>query len=184
MPGAFQTHHCHIDALSLHQDGIISNTVQSQMAISPIRTYIYFTILNLDNDLVHDNFHISVYIKNITFETSILLTQGLLPASILIPQFIQLTENTIVIRALFDSGGTVTLVHAHVLTTGVVPTQSNKQTFTTIARLFGTKQCVWANKWTVAGGREATEVEIKKSSRLRCRCQGKVLCYCVKKSVC
>ena len=31
MPGAFQTHHHHIDALSLYQDGMVLKTVQSQM---------------------------------------------------------------------------------------------------------------------------------------------------------
>ena len=91
-------------------------TVQSQMANSPVRTYTYFTISNPDNDLVHDNFHISIYMENNSFESSILLMQDLLPVSILIPQLIQFTENTVALRALFDSGGTVTLVHARVLT--------------------------------------------------------------------
>ena len=68
--------------------------------------------------------------------------QDLLPVSILIPQFIQFTENTIALRALFDSGGTVTLVHARVLTNSVIPTQSNTQTFTTIAGQFESKQRV------------------------------------------
>ena len=69
MPGAFQTHHHHIDALSLYQDGMVSKTVQSQMANSHVRTYNYFTIVNPDNDLVHDNFHISVYMENNSFES-------------------------------------------------------------------------------------------------------------------
>ena len=142
MPGAFQTHHHHIDALSLPQDGIISNTIQSQMAISPIRTYSYFTILNPDDHLVHDNFHISVYMESNTFESTIQLTRDLLPVSIIIPQLIQFTHNTIALRALFDSGRAVTLVHAQVLTNGVVPTQSNIQTFTTIAGQFESKQRV------------------------------------------
>ena len=83
MPGAFQTHHHHIDALSLYQDGMVLKAVQSQMANSPVRTYNYFTILNPDDDLVHDNFHISVYIENNSFESSIPLMQDLLPVSIL-----------------------------------------------------------------------------------------------------
>ena len=82
------------------------------MANSPVRTYNYFTILNPDNDLVNDNFHTSVYVENTSFESSTPLMQDLLPVSILIPQFIQFTENTVALRALFDSGGTVTLVHA------------------------------------------------------------------------
>ena len=78
MPGAFQTHHHHIDVLSLYQEGMISKTIQSQMANSPVRTYTYFTILNPDNDLVHDNFCISIYMENNTFETPILLMQDIL----------------------------------------------------------------------------------------------------------
>ena len=103
--------HHHIDALSLYQDGMVSKTVQSQMANSPDRTYNYFTMVNPDNDLVHDNFHISVHVESNSFESSIPLMQDLLPVSILIPQFIQFTENTVALRTLFDSGGTVTLVH-------------------------------------------------------------------------
>ena len=68
--------------------------------------------------------------------------QDLLPVSILIPQFIQFTENTVALRALFDTGGTVTLVHAQALTNSVIPTQSNTQTFTTIAGQFESKQHV------------------------------------------
>ena len=111
MPRAFQTNHYHIDTLSLPQDVIISNSIQSQMAISPVRTYTYFKILKTNNDLVHDNFHISVHVESNSFESSIPLMQDLLPVSILIPQFIQFTENTVALRTLFDSGGTVTLVH-------------------------------------------------------------------------
>ena len=95
------------------------------MANSPFRTYTYFTMVNPDNDLVYDNFHISVYMENNSFESSIPLMQDLLPVSILIPQFIQFTENMVALRALFDSGGTVTLVHARVLTNSVIPTQHN-----------------------------------------------------------
>ena len=124
MPGAFQTHHHHIDALSLFQDGMVLKTIQSQMANSPIRTYNYFTILNPDNDLVQENFYISIHMENNSFESSILFMQDLLPVSILIPQFRQFTENMVALRALFDSGGTVTLVHARVLTNSVIPTQS------------------------------------------------------------
>ena len=142
MPAAFQTHHHHIDAISLYQEGMVLKTVQSQMANSPVVTYNYFTISNPDNDLVHDNFHVSVYMENNSFESSTPLMQDLLPVSILIPQFIQFTENTVALRALFESGGTVTLVHAQVLTNSVIPTQSNTQTFTTIARQFELKQRV------------------------------------------
>ena len=88
MPGAFQTHYHHIHALSLYQEGMVLKTVQSQMANSPDRTYNYFTISNTDNDLVHDNFHVSVYMENNSFEPSTPLMQDLLPVSILIPQFI------------------------------------------------------------------------------------------------
>ena len=146
MPGAFQNHYHHIDTLSLYQEGMVLKTVQSQMANSPVRTYNYFTMVNPDDDLVHDNFHNSVYMENNSFETSILLMQDLLPVSILIPQFIQFTENTVALRALFDSGGTVTLVHAQVLTNNVISTQSNTQTFTTITKQFESKQRVQLKK--------------------------------------
>ena len=91
---------------------MVLKTIQSQMANSPVRTYTYFTTLNLDNFLVDDNFHISIYMENNSFESSILLMQDLLLVSILIPQFTQFTENTVALRALFDSGETVILVHA------------------------------------------------------------------------
>ena len=78
------------------------------MAMNLSRTCTYFTILNPDDHLVHDNLHFSVYMESNTFETSIQLIQDLPPVSILIPQLIQFMQNTIAIRALFDSGRTVT----------------------------------------------------------------------------
>ena len=84
--------------------------------------------------------------ENNSFESSTLLMQDLLPVSILIPQFIQFTENTVALRALFDTGGTVTLVHAQALTNSVIPTQSNTQTFTTITKQFESKQRVQLKK--------------------------------------
>ena len=83
-----------------------------------------------------DNFHI--YINTFTTEdvdTSI-IQQDLLPVSIIIPKYIQNIPNQKVLIALFDSGGTITLVHKHVLLTEVKPFISNKQTFTTLAGEF------------------------------------------------
>ena len=83
-----------------------------------------------------DNLHI--YIDTFTtkdVDTSI-IQQDLLPVSIIIPKYIQNIPNRKVFIALFDSGGTITLVHERILLTEVKPFINNKQTVTTLAGEF------------------------------------------------
>ena len=61
------------------------------------------------------------------------IKQDLLPISLLIPKYIQNIPNHKVLMALFDSGGTITLIHKRVLLTEVTPSISTNQIFTTLA---------------------------------------------------
>ena len=61
------------------------------------------------------------------------MQQDLLPISILIPKFIQNIPNHKVSTVLFDSGGTVSLIHECILSPNVKPSIGTNQIFTTLA---------------------------------------------------
>ena len=123
------THHFHLETLLSPQDGVKSKQQCNKNN---------FAFHAFDTECIQevDNFHI--YIDTFTTEdvdTSI-IQQDLLPVSIIIPKYIQNIPSQKVLIALFDSGGTITLVHEHVLLTEVKPFINNKQTFTTLAGEF------------------------------------------------
>jgi hypothetical protein len=60
----------------------------------------------------------------------------LLPISLLIPRDIQNVHNCHVLMALIESGGTISLIHKHVLLTEVTSLISTNQMFTTLAGEF------------------------------------------------
>ena len=80
-----------------------------------------------------DNFQINIDI--FTNETKRLHTiqHDLLPISILVQKCIPNVPNHKVMTALFDSGGTISLIHEHMLSTEDTPSISVNQIFTTLA---------------------------------------------------
>ena len=123
------THHFHLETWMSPQDGVINEQRRNK------NNYAFHAF---DTECIQevDNFHI--YIDTFTTEDvdTFIIQQDLLPVSIIIPKYIQNIPNQKVLIALFDSGGTITLVHERVLLTDVKPFISNKQTFTTLAGEF------------------------------------------------
>ena len=66
----------------------------------------------------------------------------MLPISIFIPKFIQDIPNHKVLTALFDSGGTVSLIHERILSPNVKPSIGTNQIFTTLAGQFQSNRYV------------------------------------------
>ena len=60
--------------------------------------------------------------------------------SLFIPKYIQGIPNQLVLMALFDSGGTISLIHACAISMEVIPTIGNNQIFTTWAGEFHSNQ--------------------------------------------
>ena len=123
------THHFHLETWMSPQDGVISKQQCNK------NNYAFHAF---DTECIQevDNFHI--YINTFTTEdvdTSI-IQQDLLPVSIIIPKYIQNIPNQKVSIALFDSGGTIMLVHQHVFLTDVTLSINRNETFTTIAGEF------------------------------------------------
>ena len=95
-----------------------------------------------DTECIQEVDNFQIYIDIFTNQTECLNTiqQDLLPISLLIPKYIQNVPNHKVLIALFDSGGTITLIHERVLMTGVTPFISTNQIFTTLAGEFQSKK--------------------------------------------
>ena len=122
------THHFHLERLPSPQDRVIS-----KQQLNKNNTFHVF-----DTECIQEVDNLHIYIDTYTTEdvdTSI-IQQDLLPVSIIIPKYIQNIPNQKVLIALFDSGGTITLVHEHVLLTEVKPFINIKQRFTTLAGEF------------------------------------------------
>ena len=79
--------------------------------------------------------NVKVYIDIYLTQTESLKTlqQDLLPISLFIPKYIQSIPNYKALTALFDSGGTISLIHRQVILTEVKPIISTTQNFTTLA---------------------------------------------------
>ena len=77
----------------------------------------------LDTECIQEVDNFQIYIDIFTNETKCLHTiqQDLLPISILVPKYIQNVPNHKVKIALFDSGGTFSLIHKRMLSTEVTP---------------------------------------------------------------
>ena len=91
-----------------------------------------------DTECIQEVDNFQIYIDTFTNQTECLNTiqQDLLSISLLIPKYIQNIPNHKVLIALFDSGGTITLIHKRVLMTGVTLFISTNQMFTTLAGEF------------------------------------------------
>ena len=83
-----------------------------------------------------DNFKINIDIFTNLTECLDTIQQDLLPKSIVIPKYIQDVPNLKVFTALFDSSGTILLIHKHILLTNVKPMKTKNQIFTTLADEF------------------------------------------------
>ena len=88
-----------------------------------------------DTECIQEVDNIKIYIDTFTNETKCLHTiqQDLLPISILVPKYIQNVPNHNVKIALFDNGGTISLIHERLLSTEITPSISTNQIFTTLA---------------------------------------------------
>ena len=80
-----------------------------------------------------DNFKVYIDIYITQTESLKTLKQDLLPISLLIPKYIQNIPNYKALTVLFDSGGTMSLIHKRVLLTEVKPIIGTSQNFTTLA---------------------------------------------------
>ena len=123
-----ETHHFDLLTLQSEQDG--TNT--EQLLIENNTYYVF------DTECIQevDNFTINIDIFTNQTEYLNTIQQGLLPISIVIPKYIQDVPNQKVFSALFDSGGTISLIHECVLVTNVKPIITKNQTFTTLAGKF------------------------------------------------
>ena len=83
-----------------------------------------------------DNFQIHINVLNNQHSYVNTIQQDLLPVSLLIPKYIQSVPNHKVLTALFDSGGTISLIHERVLLSDMVPLIGPMQNFTTLAGEF------------------------------------------------
>ena len=93
------------------------------------------TVYVFDAECIQEVDNFKVYIDIYITQTECLKTlkQDLLPISLLIPKYIQNVPNYKALMALFDSGGTISLIHERVLLTEVKPIISTTQNFTTLA---------------------------------------------------
>ena len=71
-----------------------------------------------------------------------IIQQDLLPISLLVPKYIQNIPDHKVLTALFDSGGTLSLIHEQILLSNIVPLIGPTQNFTTLAGDFQSNQQV------------------------------------------
>ena len=79
-----------------------------------------------------------MYLKlNLSKKLITTIQQDLLPISIIVPKYIpNIPNHKIITTALFDSGGTVSLIHERVLIPDVKPSIGTNQIFTTLAGQF------------------------------------------------
>ena len=127
MPCA-NSHNHHFNLYFYPQDGVIKGH-------QPDTNHTFYVF---DTECIQGVDNLQIYIGIFTNETKCLhnIQQDLLPISILVPKYIQHVLNHKVMTALFDSGGTISLIHEHMLLTEVTPSISVNQIFTTLAGEF------------------------------------------------
>ena len=76
-----------------------------------------------DSECIQEVDNVTINIDIFTYQTECLNTiqQDLMPISLVIPEYKQDFPNQKVFTALFDSGGTISLIHESVLMTNVKP---------------------------------------------------------------
>ena len=111
-----QSHHFNSFLYQYPQDGVINGH-------QPNKNNTFYVF---DTECIQEVDNFQIYIDIFTNQTECLNTsqQDLLPISILIPKYIQNVPNHKVLIALFDSGGTISLIHKHMLLTEVTPSLS------------------------------------------------------------
>ena len=123
------SHHFNLLTLQYSQDEILTK----QMLNKHNTAYVF------DAECIQDVDNFKIFIDIYTNQTECLDTtiqQDLLPISILIPKYVQNIPNHKVLTVLFDSGGTVSLIHERVLIPEVKPLIGTNQIFTTLAGQF------------------------------------------------
>ena len=101
-----ETHHFDLLTLQSEQDG--TNTEQSL-----IENNMYY-VFDTESIQEVDNFTINIDIFTNQTECLNIVQQDLLPISVVIPKYIQDVPNQKVFTALFDSGGTISLIHERI----------------------------------------------------------------------
>ena len=98
-----QSHHFNSHLYPYPQDGVINGH-------QPDKNNMFYAF---DTECIQEVDNFQIYIDIFTNQTECLNTiqQDLLPISILIPKYIQNVPNHKVLIALFDSGGTISLIH-------------------------------------------------------------------------
>ena len=107
------SHHLHSLHFTFPQDGVLLGVLPDSQ----------ITFYAFDTMHIHevDNFQIHINILNNQHSYVNTIQQDLLPVSLLIPKYIQSVPNHKVLTALFDSGGTISLIHERVLLPNMVP---------------------------------------------------------------
>ena len=124
------SHHYHFHSLNFTcpQDGDLLKVLPGSQI-----TFYAFDIMYIHEV---DNFQIYSNVLNYQHIYMNTIQQDLLPVSLLIPKYIQSIPNHKVLTALFDSGGTISLIHKCVLLPDMVPLIGPIQNFTTLAGEF------------------------------------------------
>ena len=119
------SHHFHSIHTTFPQDG-------DQNGVHPDKNYTFYAF---DTLYVHevDNFQIYINKLNNQYTDVNIVQQDLLSISLLVPKYIQNIPNHKVLTALFDSGGTISLIHELILLPNIVPLTGPTQNFTTLA---------------------------------------------------
>ena len=122
------SHTHHFNSHYYPQDGVINGH-------QPNKNHTFYVF---DTECIQEVDNLQINRDIFTNETIRLHTiqQDLLPISILVPMYIQSVLNHKVMIALFDSGGTISLIYERMLLTEVTPSISVNQKFTTLAGEF------------------------------------------------
>ena len=107
------SHTHHFNSYFYPQDGVTNGH-------QPDKNHTFYVF---DTECIQEVDNFQIYIDIFTNETKRLHTiqQDLLPISILVPKYIQNVPNHKVMTSLFDSGGTISLIHERMLSTEVTP---------------------------------------------------------------
>ena len=102
------------------------------------------TFDEFDTACIHkvENFQFHIDLFKIQSKDSHKFYQDLLPVLLFIPKYIQGIPNQQVLTALFHSGGTISLIHTHAISTEGIPTIGDNQIFTMLAGKFCSNQQV------------------------------------------
>ena len=145
------SHHFHSLYTIFPQDG-------DQNAVLPYKNNMFYAFDTIYVQEV-DNFQICINKLNNQHTDVNIIQQDLLPISLLVPIYIQNIPNHKVLKALFDSGGTISLIHEWILLPNIVPLIGLTQNFTTLAREFQSNRQVLLEKIVLPEFKHTTYID-------------------------